>query len=100
MLSQKSGSPQAHHVIKRAIVTEKTTHLVESRNCFVLEVAVSSSKPDIQNAVQESWGVRVLAVRTQMRVGKSCRHKAMIGVSRQRKLAFVTLHADDRLNFV
>ncbi len=98
--SQHPASNQAQHVIKSAIVTEKTTHIAEKYNCFVLEVSISSSKTDIQYAVEESWGVRVMAVRTQMRVSKTRRHKAIIGASRQKKLAFITLHSDDRLNFL
>lgn len=97
---QPPGNTQAHHVIKSAVVTEKTTHLAERHNCFVLEVSTASSKPEIQRAVEDSWGVRVLAVRTQMKVGKTRRHKSNIGVSQQKKLAFVTLHSDDRLNFI
>ena len=98
--SHQVPAPQAHHVIKSAIVTEKTTHIAERYNCFVLEVSVSSSKTDIRQAVEDSWGVRVLAVRTQMRVGKATRHKTIIGTSRPKKIALVTLHSDDRLNFI
>lgn len=98
--SQLRSQQSPHHVIKSALITEKTTHVAEKYNCFVLEVATSASKTDIKKAVEDSWGVRVLAVRTQMRVGKAKRHKTIIGVSQQRKSAFVTLHPDDRLNFI
>lgn len=91
---------QPHHVVKSAVVTEKTTHIAERYNCFVLEVASSSNKLEIRNAVEDTWGVRVLAVRTQTRVGKVHRHKSIVASTRQKKLAYVTLHSDDRLSFI
>ena len=98
--SQLRNQRSPHHVIKSTLVTEKTTHVAETYNCFVLEVASSSNKIDIKKAVEDSWGVRVLAIRTQMRIGKGHRHKSIIGVSRQKKMAFITLHPDDRLSFI
>ncbi len=98
--SDLTGNTQARHIIKSALVTEKTTHVSERYNCFVLEVAGTSNKLEIKQAVEGSWGVRVVGIRTQTRVGKSHRHKAIIAVGRSKKLAFVTLHSDDRLNFL
>ena len=98
--SQGLNWPQPHHVIKSSLVTEKTTHVAERYNCFVLEVACSSNKLEIKEAVESSWGVRVVGVRTQTRVGKSRRHKSIISTTRPKKLAFVTLHSDDRLSFL
>lgn len=98
--SELRNQRSPHHVIKSTLVTEKTTHVAEAYNCFVLEVTSSSSKLDIKKAVEDSWGVRVLAIRTQTRIGKGRRYKSIIGVSKQKKLAFVTLHPDDRLNFI
>lgn len=98
--SQPLNFAQPHHIIKSSLVTEKTTHIAERYNCFVLEVASSSNKLEIRTAVEESWGVRVLAIRTQTRVGKARRHKSIISVTRPKKLAFVTLHSDDRLSFL
>lgn len=99
-MSQLRSQRSAQHVIKSTVVTEKTTHATERYNCFVFEVASSSNKHDIKLAIEESWGVRVLAVRTQTRIGKCRRHKSLVGVSQQVKRAFVTLHPDDRLNFL
>lgn len=98
MLLRNQRSP--HHVIKSSLVTEKTTHVAEAYNCYVVEVASASNKSDIRMAVEHLWGVRVLAVRTQMRIGKGHRHKSIVGVSRQKKMAYVTLHPDDRLSFI
>lgn len=98
--SQLCNQRLPHHVIKSTLVTEKSTHIAEKYNCFVFEVSSSSNKLDIKKAVEDSWGVRVLAIRTQMRIGKRHRHKSIIGMSRQKKIAFVTLHSEDRLSFI
>lgn len=98
--SQSLNYSRSYHVIKSSSVTEKTTHIAERYNCFVLEVARSCNKLEIKKAVEESWGVRVVAVRTQTRVGKLRRHKSIVSVTQPKKLAFVTLHSDDRLSFL
>ena len=83
MQHELTGHAMAHHLIKSARVTEKTTHLAARHNCFVFEVAHTANKTDIRKAVEETWKVRVLGVRTQTRIGKSRRHKASIGVTQQ-----------------
>ena len=98
--SQALNYASSHHIIKSSLVTEKTTHIAERYNCFVLEVAISCNKLEIKRAIEESWGVRVIAVRTQSRIGKSRRHKSIVSATRPKKLAFVTLHSDDRLSFL
>ena len=88
-----------HHVLKSSRVTEKTTHAAERYNCYVIEVTVSCNKSEIRDAVEGAWSVRVLGVRTQMRIGKFRRHKGVLAQGRPRKFAYITLHIDDRLSF-
>lgn len=97
--SHYTGVDSAHHVIVGSRVTEKTTFLSDQRNCVVLQVAVGANKFDIRAAVEAAWSVRVVAVRTQMRIGKSRRRGAQSGYCADRKFAIVQLHADDRLSF-
>lgn len=93
------GVDAAHHVIICSRVTEKTTFLSDERNCVVLQVAVGANKADIRAAVEAAWSVRVVAVRTQMRLGKARRRGVRSGYCADRKFALVQLHADDRLSF-
>ena len=90
---------QPHEVIRRPLVTEKGTHLSEKLNAYSFEVNPLATKADIKNAVQQLWEVRVVAVRTQNRVGKPRRHKMVLGHTRTWKKAVVKLHADDRIAF-
>ncbi|HQX48289.1 MAG TPA: 50S ribosomal protein L23 [Planctomycetaceae bacterium] len=90
---------EPHQVIRRPLVTEKGTHLSEKLNAYSFEVHPLATKTDIKAAVQQLWDVRVVAVRTQTRVGKPRRHKAVVGHTRSWKKAVVKLHDEDRIAF-
>lgn len=88
---------QNHEVLRRPLITEKTTHLSERRNCFVFLVDSAATKQSVKAAVEAHWSVRVTGVRIQNRVGKSRRFKTIVGETSSTKRAFVTLHEDDRI---
>jgi large subunit ribosomal protein L23 len=88
-----------HQLIIAPHVTEKGTHLSSRYNCYIFEVSNSATKEQVKNAVEESWNVRVLAVRTQAVASKPRRHKAKMGYRARPKKALVTLHPDDRIAF-
>ena len=90
---------QPHQVIRRPLVTEKGTHLSEKLNAYSFEVHPLATKTDIKAAVQLLWDVRVVAVRTQTRVGKPRRHKTVVGHTKSWKKAVVKLHDEDRIAF-
>jgi large subunit ribosomal protein L23 len=90
---------EPQQVIRRPLVTEKGTWLSESQNSYSFEVHPLANKQDIRDAVQQMWGVRVVDVRTQSRVGKPRRHKIHAGRTRNWKKAIVKLHPDDRISF-
>ncbi len=90
---------EPHQVIRRPLVTEKGTHLSEKLNAYSFEVHPLATKKDIKAAVKLLWDVRVLAVRTQSRLGKPRRHKMVLGLTRSWKKAVVKLHDEDRIAF-
>ena len=90
---------EPYQVVFRPLVTEKGTHLSEKHNSYTFEVSLVATKLDIKRAVQELWGVRVLKVRTQNRVGKPRRHKLVSSHTQNWKRAIVTLHEEDRIGF-
>ena len=53
----------ARDVIKRLIVSEKSSRL-GALNQYFLEVDKTATKPQIRKAVEDQFGVHVLAVRT------------------------------------
>lgn len=85
-------------VIIRPIVSEKSYGLLDS-NVYTFEVAADSSKPEIHDAVEAIFGVKVLKVNTLNRDGKRKRNRrtGTFGQRADQKRAFVTLAPGDRI---
>jgi large subunit ribosomal protein L23 len=66
----------ATEVIIKPLVTEKSTHLSQTRNAYAFHVAKSASKPQIREAVEKLYDVKVADVRTMVRKGKRRRTRA------------------------
>ena len=58
-----------------------------------------ANKLQIKAAVEELFGVRVMRVRTQNRLGKKRRYRFRVGQLPRWKKAIVTLHKEDRIEF-
>ena len=90
---------EPYQVVLRPLVTEKGTHVSTRHNAYGFEVNPIASKEDIKSAVESLWNVRVIAVRTQNRVGKPRRSKTIYVQTKPWKKAIVTLHEEDRIAF-
>ena len=73
-------SVKAEHydVIRKPIITEKATMASEA-GAVVFEVAIDSNKPQIKEAVEALFGVKVKAVNTTITKGKTKRFRGMMG---------------------
>ena len=85
-------SVKAEHydVIRKPIITEKATMASEA-NAVVFEVAIDSTKPQIKEAVEALFGVKVKAVNTLITKGKQKRFRGMLGTRKDVKKAYVML---------
>ena len=85
-------SVKAEHydVIRKPIITEKATTASES-GAVVFEVAIDSNKPQIKEAIEALFGVKVKAVNTTITKGKTKRFRGMMGRRKDVKKAYVTL---------
>ena len=85
-------SVKAEHydIIRKPLVTEKST-MASENGAVVFEVSIDSSKPQIKEAVEALFGVKVKAVNTSITKGKQKRFKGVLGRRRDVKKAFVTL---------
>ena len=99
IVSKHGVDLQPHQIVLRPLVTEKGTHVSTRHNAYAFEVHSLATKTDIRTAVESLWNVRVLAVRTQNRVGKPRRTKTVYVQTRPWKKAIVKLHEDDRISF-
>ena len=85
-------------VIIKPVVSEKSYGLLEE-NVYTFEVARAASKPEIRDAVEFIFDVRVLKVNTLNRDGKRKRNRrnGTIGKRPDVKRAYVTLIEGDAI---
>lgn len=86
------------NVLKRPVLTEKTTAGIESRNKYVFEVATSANKIQIKKAVEDQFGVKVVKVNTRWRRGKLKRLGRSYGRTNGAKQAVVTVERGDKID--
>ena len=88
---------KATQVIRRPLVTEKTTIAREQGSqVVVFEVAREATKIDVRRAVEKLFGVKVAGVRTQIAHGKFKRQGRFEGQRPDRKKAWVRLKAGEK----
>ena len=58
------------NIIIKPLITEKSTHLQNTRNEYVFQVTPNATKPEIRKAVEKLYEVKVIDVRTMNRKGK------------------------------
>ena len=83
-------------IIRRPLITEKTTLLREAGRTVVFEVAAGATKVDIKRAVEKLLGSKVEAVRTSIAHGKFKRQGRFIGQRSDWKKAYVKLREGAR----
>ena len=88
-----------YEVIRAPIVSEKSNMLADRHNQMVFEVARNATKPEVREAVEKLFKVRVLSVQISNSKGKKKRFGRTIGQQQDRRKAFVTLHKEDDIDF-
>ena len=89
---------ELHNVLRRPILTEKSTRGMELQNAYVFEIVPRANKLTVRRAVEELFDVKVVKVNIRNRKGKLKRVGRSIGFSKDRKDAVVTLRAGDKLD--
>ena len=84
-------------VIRRPLVTEKTTIARERGDVVVFEVARDATKVDVKRAVETLFGSKVASVRTQIMHGKIKRQGRFSGQRPDWKKAWVRLKAGEKM---
>ncbi len=84
-------------VIRRPLITEKTTIIREAGNILVFEVAREANKIDIRRAVEQLLGSKVASVRTLLTHGKIKRQGRYSGQRSDLKKAYVRLRSGEKL---
>ncbi len=86
-----------HDVIRRPLITEKTTVLREDGRTLAFEVARDATKIEIKHAVEKLFGAKVADVRTALSHGKVKRQGRFSGRRSDWKKAYVTLRAGEKM---
>ena len=91
------------NILLKPIVTEKMTAQGEGMNRFGFIVEKSANKIQIKKAVEEMYGVNVVAVNTMVYAGKNKSRYTRTGIISGRtksfKKAIVTLAEGDTIDF-
>jgi len=84
-------------VIRRPLITEKTTVIREDGRTLVFQVARDANKIDIKRAVEQLLGSKVESVRTTLSHGKTKRQGRFVGRRPDWKKAYVKLREGEKL---
>ena len=84
-------------VIRRPLVTEKSTLQRELTNVLAFEVAMGATKVEIAQAVEKLLGAKVEDVRTARTHGKTKRQGRFIGRRSDWKKAYVRLKPGEKV---
>jgi large subunit ribosomal protein L23 len=88
-----------YDVIRRPIISEKSTALAEVGNRYAFEVAAQANKQEIRDAVQNLFKVQVRKVRTMVMPGKLKRVGRFEVKRTNWKKALVTLAEGQKIDF-
>ncbi len=90
----------AHEVIQRPRVTEKSVFVQSACNTYTFRVHPQANKVQIKEAVQELFKVKVKSVNTMNCRGKRRRTRMGIGFTNNWKKALVVLHEGEYIEGV
>jgi large subunit ribosomal protein L23 len=92
-------STDARHydTIIAPVITEKAT-IASENNQFVFNVARNATKPQIKAAIEKLFDVKVTAVNTLLRKGKTKAFRGVRGRQQDMKKAIVTLADGHRID--
>jgi large subunit ribosomal protein L23 len=88
---------ELYDIIRAPVITEKAT-MASEHNQVVFKVSKTATKPQIKEAVERLFNVKVKAVNTLNRAGKIKRFRGFLGKQNDIKKAVVTLEDGHRID--
>jgi large subunit ribosomal protein L23 len=89
--------PRLYDVILAPVITEKST-MASENNQVIFKVAPTATKPQIKEAVEKLFDVKVKSVNTLVRKGKIKAFRGSVGRQSDIKRAIVTLEEGHRID--
>ena len=93
----KNIETRHYDIIVAPVVTEKAT-MASEHNKVVFKVASKATKPQIKEAVEKLFDVKVKSVNTLVRKGKTKVFRGNLGSQSNTKRAIVTLEEGHRID--
>jgi len=90
---------QAHEILKRPIITEKSNYQADMLRRYTFAVDLEANKHEIREAVEEMFDVEVDDVNTMIMPGKPRRFGRRFGYTSMWKKAMVTLAPGESITF-
>lgn len=87
------------NILKKALITEKTSVIGEKFNRFGFIVDLKANKNQVKEAVETFYNVKVLNVKTSILPGKTKRRGKSIAKTSKTKKAFVQLKEGQKIEF-
>jgi len=84
-------------VIRRPLITEKTSLQREDGRTIVFEVAAGANKVEIRQAIEKLLGSKVASIRTTIAHGKIKRQGRFVGRRSDWKKAYVRLRDGEKM---
>jgi len=88
-----------YEILKRPIVTEKSSYQSDTLSRYTFEVDVRANKRQIKEAVEQVFNVEVVGVNVMNVRGKKRRWGRILGRTRDWKKAVVTLAPNNSIQF-
>ncbi|MBW2620616.1 MAG: 50S ribosomal protein L23 [Deltaproteobacteria bacterium] len=88
-----------HDIVKRPLITEKTSIQKEDYNQMTFEVDRNANRVEIKRAIENIFNVNVATVRTMQVKGKTKQRGRIVGKRRNWKKAVVKLMPGERIDF-
>ncbi len=80
-----------HQILRKPLITEKSSMMKEVGETVAFEVAMRANKIEIKQAIEKAFNVKVKDVRTMIVAGKTKRFGRNVGKRSNVKKAYVTL---------
>ncbi len=87
-----------YDIIRYPVMTEKSTKLLELSNSYVFVVDKTATKPEIKDAIEKIFGVKVISVQTIVNKGKTKYFRGKPGKRSDFKKAIVKIAADGKID--
>ena len=91
---------EVHQIIRKLLVTEKSTLARDESNKYIFEVNRKANKVEITHAVEKLFKVKVVDVHVMHVLGKKKRTGKVMGQKSSWKKAIVTLTAGNRIDII